>query len=1160
MSDEQAELRASQTYYRRFYERGELGRVWAAEHTGLLEREDREELESDFKEGHRPDAPNLLSCTPTLEMGIDIGDLSATMLMSVPPSTSSYLQRIGRAGRKTGNALVLTFTQATPHDLHFFDDPEAAMAGTVDPPGCYLDAPAILKRQALAWCLDAWARDATDGEGLPPQVRDALRGDETRRFPAPLFRFIEKRRRDLRESFLRVFGTSDATRAQLERHLGGTGYAASPMEQELAAVFERLVAERDDLRRLHRRVKDKLKQLDEAGMKVENADEEREELERERQFLERELSDLQKKSLIAMLTERSVLPNYAFPEAGVQLKAYVSRESGPKGRPQPERYDWTRAASTAIRELAPFNTFYGMARRVRVDSIKVGSGKVGRSGELIESWQLCSDCGHMERASTLTSQEDCPRCGAPGWREQGRRRELVRMRDVAAFARQRDAAFSDESESRDQQFYITEHFFDPDPNTARHAWLDRQTPFGFELLPDLTIREINFGRTYVVPKSQKLGGHEIPEVEFQVCEECGQVHDPNSKVPAGGFTHRRWCSARDKAADKQPYRSIHLYREVTTEALRLFVPVAMLDPNVRLPNVRAGIELGLKLFFGGDPDHLRVQLYSEPSSEDRRSRRRFVVIHDTVPGGTGVLAELAADGGAKLRRVLELAREALASCSCAESEAAACYRCLYAHRHQRDLPVLDRSLALTLMDQLLSSFDRLEQVKTIGELDTATVTESELEDRFVQSLQRWAQATEGASFAQTAHDTWSMEVDGRSWTLQGQVTLDAGHDVAIPTRPDFVFWPSDDEARSVAVYCDGFAYHVQPHETRARIADDFHKREAVCRSGRFAVCSLTWDDLDEHDYGKPGLAPWLENEGWRSTAAQLAGKLGSKAETAIALERGPMDWLLAYLANPEEERWRSASTLCLFGALASQQRGRRETLADLTTKLRTSELAPSLLVEADAGSDEVYATARLGGHPAAKLLWHVGVESLGTLHDKPDSLTLTLRLDDSHTRRGEAAFTGAWRSFLRAHMALQWLPGLRVVTTEQLQSPPEVEYTEAPLDSRAVSQAAEMAEGLLSAAALDALRDADDAVRALVEAAMRAGAPVPDIPFEHGTGSSGVDSVVEVGWPTLKLALFLPGEEEDAEALAEEGWRCFGADDLSEQVLLDVLRELQEKP
>ena len=56
-----------------------------------------------------PNAPNVLVATPTLEMGIDIGDLSAVLLSSLPRTVASYVQRVGRAGRLTGNALALAY-------------------------------------------------------------------------------------------------------------------------------------------------------------------------------------------------------------------------------------------------------------------------------------------------------------------------------------------------------------------------------------------------------------------------------------------------------------------------------------------------------------------------------------------------------------------------------------------------------------------------------------------------------------------------------------------------------------------------------------------------------------------------------------------------------------------------------------------------------------------------------------------------------------------------------------------------------------------------------------------------------------------------------------------------------------------------------------------
>src|SRR5690554_886787 len=81
-------------YYANLYRKGDVQRIVAEEHTGLLERDDREELERRFKsDAPAPWYPNLLSCTPTLEMGIDIGDLSSAILCSVPPTQANYLQR-----------------------------------------------------------------------------------------------------------------------------------------------------------------------------------------------------------------------------------------------------------------------------------------------------------------------------------------------------------------------------------------------------------------------------------------------------------------------------------------------------------------------------------------------------------------------------------------------------------------------------------------------------------------------------------------------------------------------------------------------------------------------------------------------------------------------------------------------------------------------------------------------------------------------------------------------------------------------------------------------------------------------------------------------------------------------------------------------------------
>lgn len=159
--------RVAPDYYRELYRAGRVRRIVAREHTGLLDGAVRAELESSFKEPLTPDAPNVLACTPTLELGIDIGDLSVVALTSLPRSTAAYLQRVGRAGRRTGNALVVAVLPGRPLELRRLADPLGMIAGDVVPPACYLDATEILHRQFFAYLIDRAA-----AKGASPPSRD----------------------------------------------------------------------------------------------------------------------------------------------------------------------------------------------------------------------------------------------------------------------------------------------------------------------------------------------------------------------------------------------------------------------------------------------------------------------------------------------------------------------------------------------------------------------------------------------------------------------------------------------------------------------------------------------------------------------------------------------------------------------------------------------------------------------------------------------------------------------------------------------------------------------------------------------------------------------------------------------------------------------------
>ena len=103
------------------------------------------------------------------------------MLTAVPRSQSNYVQRAGRAGRKTGNSLVTTFAEADPRSLYFLHDPEIMISGDIIPPSCYLDAIEILRRQYLGFLLDQAAQGDVGlipGAGLMPRTIGQLRATD----------------------------------------------------------------------------------------------------------------------------------------------------------------------------------------------------------------------------------------------------------------------------------------------------------------------------------------------------------------------------------------------------------------------------------------------------------------------------------------------------------------------------------------------------------------------------------------------------------------------------------------------------------------------------------------------------------------------------------------------------------------------------------------------------------------------------------------------------------------------------------------------------------------------------------------------------------------------------------------------------------------------
>ncbi len=124
--------------------------IRAAEHSAqqpaiLLRRYERL-----FKEGKI----NVLGCSTTMEMGVDIGSIEAVLNSNVPPDIANYRQRIGRAGRaRQPIAVGLTLCKDKPLDRMAVSDPLAYANREVRPPRVSLESPTIARRHAAALLL-----------------------------------------------------------------------------------------------------------------------------------------------------------------------------------------------------------------------------------------------------------------------------------------------------------------------------------------------------------------------------------------------------------------------------------------------------------------------------------------------------------------------------------------------------------------------------------------------------------------------------------------------------------------------------------------------------------------------------------------------------------------------------------------------------------------------------------------------------------------------------------------------------------------------------------------------------------------------------------------------------------------------------------------------
>ncbi|MDY6988932.1 MAG: DEAD/DEAH box helicase [Thermodesulfobacteriota bacterium] len=1132
-------------YYGKLYATGDVERIFAKEHTGLLKRDERERLEVEFKANddiRKPWYPNLLSCTPTLEMGIDIGNLSSLILCSVPPAQANHLQRIGRAGRRDGNALNLTVANARPHDLFFFAEPEEMLAGLVECPGIFLDASAVLERQFTAFCFDKWI--AADPRASIPKklgkVLNNLEPVDQKKFPHSLIRYIETNQSDLFDQFVNLFKVSGSalspeSEKQLDEFVRGDRDWKGSLHYRIMNGLHSRRNERESLRKKVRILNTKIKKK-KAGPKDKNYKEELRELNIEKSALQALVKSITDRDTFNFFTDEGLLPNYAFPEAGVMLNSLIYRrkQKVQEGESSYDtwNYEYERPAVSALQELAPANTFYAEGRMVKVDQVDMTVSEV-------ETWRFCNNCSHKELVGKDEDKEVCVHCGSPMWGDTGQKRLMLRMRQVFASTSDRKSRISDDSDGRDPVFYNKQMLVEFDDKHILEAYkVDADFPFGFDFLSKVDFCEINFGEMTEIGDKVSIAGVEMPRKGFSLCRVCGKVQEDH-KEPSHAFT----CTARDQESDKNLIDCIYLYRQFVSEAIRILLPVSVIsESNRKLQSFIAAMQLGLKKRFKGKIDHLQTTIHEEPIP-DSSFKRKYLVLYDTVPGGTGYLKQLMRSEK-QLMDVLELSLEALKACTCNNDEDKdGCYRCLFAYRSSYNMPETSRNTAIELLAEILSYRDTLVKTKNITDIPFNTLIESELEARFIGALKLYRSAALPLMLKNdlvNGKPGYFLKVGERAYYIEPQVQLGELDGVSFQSRADFVIRSArfSDGMKPVAVFLDGYTYH---HD---RIGQDMAQRMAIVQSGKFHVWSLSWHDVENkfrslksfyEDYMDPSGLPAGGN------LKQLLDGYGlSRFKKYVRYNS--FDLLIKYLQNPMEGEWQRFIFVTALMHMDPERYGDADAVKEWMHGVETllpEEMADRIKEANCPGFSEscFYGNFDQKSQKNNEFLTQFVVveKSALTPPGEPLGARVGCCLNDNEDRREKPYFQSAWNGFLRLYNLFQFLPYSYFVTVEGNKAKA---YDTIKLFDEPVVGTAGVKEEPAEKENWDSVKEmTDKQIHSLLDLLKEKGWPLPEAGYELVAENGEIIASAELGWEGSKIAVLAEEESEFKAKFSQFGWK-----------------------
>jgi ATP-dependent helicase YprA (DUF1998 family) len=839
------------------------------EHSAQVPQDEREALERAFKGDS--EATNTLVCTPTLELGVDIGSLDSVLMRNVPPLPANYWQRAGRAGRRHRMAVNVTYASFASHDRAYFAAPLKMLNGIIQPPRFNLKNQPMVRKHVHATVLTTLHRMART-EGLSAAARDEISRTLDHCFPTQIKTYLFDDAEHVRVIPFDV-GVLTTIVSKHEAHvlaevervfaqgwpLGDRAIVEQPVLRGYLAEMGSGLAE--VIRRLERRLRwalDQMRRLDDVRVKKGTLDPDEDALRARCDRLVKRLKGKQARArrdaegyddtyTYAVLAAEGFLPGYGL-DTGAVVGFHQAARYGVGKR------DWElrRALPLALREYAPGNLIYANGHRFlprffHLEAVEPTQFQVDLANGAVAEIGIGADVAGLGLGTaTLTAVPVCD----------------VDLPHQSHITDDEDYRF---------QLPVTVFGYEQKRHGGGKAftWGDRNVTSR----ASVHLRLVNVGATSAVRAGGRLG--------YPVCTVCGQSRSAlASQKDRDAFSkdHQERCG--------RPVGGVGFFADVVADALGLPGCADLTEAYSLAEALRRGAAEVLEV----ELSDLQLLALGRPGESDRD-----VLIYDPMPGGSGLLEQVISRWDEVVAQALSIVEGCPSGCSSSCIDCLLNYRNSFYHQH------LDRHIAAALLRSrggaLVAGYDLPPILPTsAGPAQTTNHPEAVL--RYM---------LERAGFT----------------NAEPQRAIDLGKPLGV-TTPDFFFEDPSERFDGICIYLDGMSEALHGNaatqrrdraireELRARsyevfevpyghLSDPGAMRQLFFRLGRSLLgkdrATAIRDDaswfeaaVQEHRSEHP---PSVEGDGWDETLALLE-------EPWLVLARGLRD---AGVPVPDQVDW-----------------------------------------------------------------------------------------------------------------------------------------------------------------------------------------------------------------------------------------------------------------